>query len=194
MKRYRFPLVGLMAAVALVAINLAVIRAFSGYVGAALPLMYFACGVVPMASLLIMVAALNAPRFVRGESLRPFVVGFEALGWSAVFVFITCYSVVPSLLVTLIEVIGQYTRPFFARYLTDSPNWLGLLVEFVSADSIFSSPQLLTAVLGGWLTHKLGLTIRFERRGLAMSAARGRSLWTDTPRAHPVVLEWPQST
>jgi hypothetical protein len=91
-----------MAAVAVVAINLGVIRAFTGFVGDVFPLVFFACGVVPMASLLLTLAALRVPGLIRGATLTPFILGFEAFGWVAVFGFITCYSLVPTRLVALI--------------------------------------------------------------------------------------------
>jgi hypothetical protein len=196
MKRFRFPLAWLMAAIVLVAINLAVIRAFTGYVGDPFPIIYFACGVAPMASLLVMVALLQTPKLIRGAAVPPFVVGFEALGWTAVLLFITSYSVTPSLLQALINFIGTYTRPIFARYLSDTPNWLGLLIEFGACDIIFSSPQLLLALSGGWLTHKLGLTMRFERRKVATPApaAQRSKLWRRTLQADSRPLECQEST
>jgi hypothetical protein len=198
MKRFRFPLGGLMAAVVLVAINLAVIRAFTGYVGEPFPIIYFACGVVPMASLLVMVALLQVPKLIRGAALSPFVVGFEVLGWTAVLLFVTCYSVTPSRVEAMINFIGTYTQPIFARYLSasDVPDWLGLLIEFGACDIIFSLPQLVLAISGGWLTHVVGLSLRVERRRIATPAppAQGFIFRRQTLQADTLPLECQKSS
>jgi hypothetical protein len=130
----------------------------------------FVCGVVPMASLLLAVAVLQAPKLIRGGLLPPFVLGFEAVGWATIFGFITFYSMIPEYLSAFMELIATYITPVFGRYPVDTPDWLGLLIEFGAAAIIFSSPQLPVALLGGWLMHKLGLTLRFERRRTAMPA------------------------
>jgi hypothetical protein len=106
-----------------------------------------------------------------------------------------CYSVTPSLLQAMINLIGTYTRPIFARYLSDTPEWLGLLIEFGACDIIFSSPQLLIALSGGWLTHKHGLTVRFERRQTEMPApAAGLKLLNENLQINRAPLECQHST
>ena len=166
MKRPRFPIAGLMAAVAAVAINLAVIRSLEQNTAGGPSHVFYACGVMPMASLLILVALTAAPSLVRGGRCSPFVVGFEALGSLMVFAFITCYSVAAPMLVVCIGLIGEYTRPVFIRYFAGSPNWVGGLFELGLLTIFCSLPQLLVALGGGWLTRKLGLTVRFERQGI----------------------------
>jgi hypothetical protein len=164
MKRAHFPIALLMAAVAAVAINLAVWRSIDWTSGAeGLSHFFFACGVMPMASLLILVALKSAPSLMRTGCVSPFVVGFEALGWAAVFAFVTCYSVAPWLLLAYAELIGVYTRPIFERYLAQTPSWVGLYIELGAGVIIILPPLLLVALLGGWLTRKLGITVRFER-------------------------------
>jgi hypothetical protein len=188
MKRARFPIAGLMAAVAAVAINLAVWRSID-WTNAAGGLSHFlfACGAMPMASLLILVVVTSAPTLMRGGPVSPFVVGFEALGWAAVFAFISCYSVAPSVLLGYAGLIGAYTRPVFERYFTDSPSWVGMFFELGAGVVIFSPPQLLVALLGGWLARKLGLTVRFERQRTAAPAPESTS---DAGETTPPVLEW----
>ena len=86
-----------MAAVAAVAINLAVL-AFDRNDQLRWPAdaFFFACGVMPMASLLILVALTGHQVSCGAAGSRHFVLGFEAFGWAMVFAFITCYSIAPS--------------------------------------------------------------------------------------------------
>jgi hypothetical protein len=126
--------------------------------------LFYACGVLPMASILILVAFFSAPNRLRGGDLSPFVLGFEALGWAVVFAYVTCYSLAPSVVFASAEQIGQYTRPALAPYATDAPRWLALAFELGIGAVIFTVPELVVAVLGGWLTHWFGLTARFELR------------------------------
>ena len=46
-----------------------------------------------------------------------------------------------------------------------------MFLELGAGVVIFSLPQLLVALLGGWLTRKLGLTVRFERLRVEEPAA-----------------------
>ncbi len=159
MKRARFPIAALMAAVVAVAINLAVWRSIElTSVDGGMSHFFFACGAMPMASLLILVALPRAASVMRGDPVSPFLLGFEASGWATVFAFVTCSSIAPSVLLRFVELIGPYTRPVFERYLADTPSWAGLYIELGLGVIIFSPPQLLVALVGGWLTRKLGLT------------------------------------
>jgi hypothetical protein len=191
MKRANFSIAGVMMAVVVVAINLAVWRSIDLTSGAdGLSHFFFACGVMPMASLLILVALNSAPTLMREGRVSPFVVGFEALGWAAVFGFITCYSVVPSALLAYAELFGQYTRPVFARYTEGLPSSVGLYIELAAGLIIFAPPQLLIALFGGLLTRKLGLTARFERRRIepAVSGYRPHSLTQATMSSDAAAL------
>jgi hypothetical protein len=191
MKRASFSIAGLMTAVVAVAINLAVWRSIDLASGAdGLSHFFFACGVMPMASLLILVALISAPTLMRGGRVASFIVGFEALGWAAVFAFMTCYSVAPSVLLAYAELFGKYTRPVFERYLADTPSWVGMYIELAAGVVIFTAPQLLIALFGGWLTHKLGLTARFERRRMepAESGHHPHSVTLATASTGPATL------
>jgi hypothetical protein len=192
MKQARFPIALLMAAVAAVAINLAVWRSIDlTNANGGLSHFFFASGAMPMASLLLLVALISARNVMRGGPVAPFLVGFGALGWAVVFAFITCYSVAPSVLLGYAEIIGAYTRPVFERYLADSPNWVGLYIELGAGVIIFSLPQLLIALFGGWMTRKLGLTVRFERRRMEEAAAHALESKSDAGgTTRPAVLEW----
>jgi hypothetical protein len=191
MKRAHFPIAGLMAAVATVAINLGVWRSIelTGVDGGMSPF-FFACGVMPMASFLILVALISAPTLMRGGQVSPFVVGFEAVGWAVVFAFIACYSVAPSVLLGYAELIGRHTRPVFERYLAETPSWVGLYIELAAGVIILAPPQFLVASLGGWLTRKLGITVRFERLRMEKPAALALEPTSDAGKTDHPVLEW----
>jgi hypothetical protein len=191
MKRARFPIAGLMAAVGAVAINLAVWRSINfNNAPNGLSHFFFACGVMPMASLLILVALMSAPTLMQGGRVSPFVVGFEASGWTVVLAFVTCYSVAPLVLLGYAELIGTHTRPVFERYLADTPAWVGMYIELAAGVIIFAPPQLLVALLGGWLTRKLGLSVRFERQRTEEPAACAHESTSDAGTTDPPVLEW----
>ncbi len=164
MKRPRFSIARLMVIVVAIAINLAAVRAFNAYDANFLPYLFFVTGVMPMSTTLFVIAIVAARRTVRGDWLAPFVLGYEAFGWLAVFAFVTLYSIAPSAILKFAEEqIGTWTRPFFAPLLDGMPEWVGMLVEFGAATVIFSLPQLTIAFVGGWLFRKLGLTVRFGR-------------------------------
>ena len=69
----RFAIAGLMAAVGVVAFNLAVIRSFDENNPNALPHLFFVCGVMPMASLLAAGRFNLGTETWRRSSLSPFV-------------------------------------------------------------------------------------------------------------------------
>jgi hypothetical protein len=162
MKRFRVPLVGLMAVVAALAINLALVRAYGIY-GVEEATVCFLCGVLPMASLLILAAALEVPTLVRGGPLPPFLLGFEVLGWAMALAFITWYSLAPSLLLKLAEYLLLHAWPDFDVHVRKLPKWCESPVAYAAGGIIFLPPQLLIALLGGWLNRKLGFTIRLDR-------------------------------
>lgn len=176
MKPLRFPISGLMAAVAAVALNFAVIRWFDENSPNGLPYLFFACGVMPMASFLILAAVFSAPRLLRGDRLPSFVLGFEGVGWVMVFAFITWCSLAPTRLMGAVELIAVHIRPDFSGYLVDSPRWVAIGLELGFGIVIFSLPQLIVALIGGLLARKLGLTCRFERhRSKSVEQAEGVS-------------------
>ncbi len=143
MKRPRFAIAGLMAAVAAVAINLAVIRSRPNF--------FFACGVMPMASILVLLALVSAPKFVRGGWLSPSALGFQSFGWLAVFGFIACLCLAPSALLGYSRLFGPYLSLFFAPLMRGVSRSGANAFEFAACTVIFTLPELVIALFGGCL-------------------------------------------
>jgi hypothetical protein len=162
MKRPRVSIAALMAAVAVVAVNIAVWRAIDSSLQNELTFFY-AFGALPMAGILILVLVCAARNLLREGRLSPFVFGFEAAGTAAVFAFISAYSIAENAFATYCFVILQWIASFFNADLERSPNWAQVSVAEGTATVVLVLPQLLLALLGGWLAQKLKLTIRFER-------------------------------
>jgi cobalamin synthase len=161
-RRPRFPIAGLMAAVAAVAVNLAVMRSFDDSEADPLPHLFFACGVIPMASVLIVLALFSAPNVARGGRLSPYVFGFEGLGWVAVGAFIAFYSIARSTLLATTESTGARISALFEGL----PSWVQSSLALGIATVWCSLPQLTVAMFGGWLARRLGITVRFELGGM----------------------------
>ncbi len=164
MRQFRAPIAGLMAAVAAVAVNLSTMRSYDASSPHSLPHLLFACGVLPMASLLIFVAVTSAAGLRRGQRLAPFLVGFEAFGWAGVFAFLPFHSVATSSLLRYTGLIGAMIRPVVGPYIAAAPSCTPWLFEFGFSTVLFSLPQLLLGLVGGWLARMSGFTAREKRQ------------------------------
>lgn len=90
------------------------------------------------------------------------MIGFEALGWAAVFTFVTWYSIAEQTVIACAyNGLDVALQPVVYRVLQDAPHWAMGLVERGCVAALFSLPQLLFALLGGWLARRVGLTARF---------------------------------
>jgi hypothetical protein len=145
-----FSISTLMAVVLVLAINLAAGGGFFGMSGMEWPEL-LDLGARPMASILAigLVPLLKARSGRSGK--RPFLVGFEIFGVAALFLYIACAWL--------------FTHPIH-----DSVG--NLLERFVSSGrplfpwslmAIFLLPQLLIALLGGWLSTRYRVTVRIGR-------------------------------
>ena len=161
MKPYRFSIAVLMGSVAAVAIDFSVIRAFDANSADAIPHFMFATGVMPVASLLILVGVISTPQLLRSGELSSFFIGFESLGWTAVFAFVACYSISTKSVMSVAEAIAAICRLSTIAYLQNLPGWAGIFVELGFATILFSLPQLLIALLGAWFSRRCGLGARF---------------------------------
>jgi len=115
-----------------------------------------------MASVLFLVALFSAPNLMRGGRLNPFAFGFEASGWTAIFVFIACYSIAPSAVLAFTQWIATWMKPVLDSLLERAPIWIQLSAELGIGAILFTLPQLILALFGGWLARMVGLTARLE--------------------------------
>jgi hypothetical protein len=157
-----------MAAVAGCAVNLSVMRSFDPHSTESLPHFLFACAILPMASLLILSALVAAlALFRQRQGLLPsFLVGFQMAGWAAVFSFLTLYSVATSVVLKSTGAIGELIRPTIGPLLDAAPTWALAFIEIGFATVVFTLPQLVLALLGGWFARRSGLTACFEWGGV----------------------------
>jgi hypothetical protein len=190
MKSARFPIAGLMAVVAAIAINLTVMRSFNESKPDSLAHLFFACGVMPMASVLVLIALFSTPSLVRGDRFSPFALGFEAFGWLAVFAFVTIYSIAPSAILVFTDWTGRWTRPILVPLFQGSPGWVQMSLELGTAAVLFSLPELVIALFGGSLARKLGLTLCFERWSAEKPAAFADEMPSDSVATNPSPLKW----
>lgn len=148
--RARFSIGGLMGVVFLVALDLAIVRAFWDGDG---PAFAVTVTTLPMINLLL----LALPRLRRREA-RPYWVGFEVAGWSVVL---------------LAVFLGTFHQLLFFRPMF----WVDRLELFAAAPSfeipfivaiavvLYTTPKALAAAIGGWLVARYRVVI--ERRPAA---------------------------
>jgi hypothetical protein len=170
-KRFRVSIAGLMAVVALVAVDSAAVRTLiaADYqvpmsATSSMDLLGFALGVLPMASLLILVAMARLPRCIRRGEPATFLVGFEVFGWAVIFLFICLSALSPPAVGRLLDAAALPIGRVLLPYIAHAPEWVPMAIEVVLVVSILGLPELLVALFGGWLTRRLGLTVSIERR------------------------------
>lgn len=165
MVRPRVGMLGLMAAVALAAINLSVMRSWEPARGDGdIPHYLYATGVLPMASVLIFVAMISVRELASRGRASPFAVGFLAAGGLAIFSFVTAASLDIKGLRDVGRGVLILAAPFLLRLFERPPIQTQIVVECGLVAVVFSTPQLLFGLLGGWLARRLGLTIRLDRQ------------------------------
>jgi hypothetical protein len=180
MKRPRISLGLLMAVVVLVAVDFAAIRSLltsnvsiqiaiparspAGNVIQSVSPIVFALGVIPMATVLLLCALMGLPGLFRDGTSSSFLFGFEVFGWASVFVFIACCALATSLVDAYFRILVSKIEPAFIACLAGAPEWLVFLSALSCVAVIFSLPELLLALIGGWLTRRLGITIVRQRR------------------------------
>jgi hypothetical protein len=159
-------MLGLMAAVALAAINLSVMQSWEpGRGNGDIPHYLYATGVLPMASVLIFVAGFSIPAFARKGRMSMFTLGFLATGTLAIFAFVTAASLDMEGLRDVGHGVLILAVPFLLRLFERPPIKTQVVVECGLVAVVFSTPQILFGLLGGWLARRLGLTIRLDRPG-----------------------------
>jgi hypothetical protein len=143
--RFRCSIAGMMAAVVLVALDCMAIRTpLSGLSVTACMLLL---GGLPMANILAAgLLILLADRSGRGV-YRPWLVGFEVAGWTALFLYASC----------------AYYRPYALReyvvHALTSLRALGNSALITAVVVALSAPQLGLAILGGWVNRKYEIVV-----------------------------------
>jgi hypothetical protein len=117
-------------------------------------------GALPMAFILFHGLVVGCSDIVRRGRCRPFLLGFEFVGWAMVLAYVSFMAV---------EFQAGF-RPV-ARLAPLTEHALGLPVFYLSKPKVvafqtlvLTAPQLVVALVGGWVTHSLGITVVRERR------------------------------
>ena len=117
-------------------------------------------GALPMAFILFHGLLVGCSDIVRRGRCRPFLLGFEVIGWGMVLAYASFMAV---------EFEAGF-RPV-ARLVPLTEYALGLNTFYLSEPKVvafqtlvLTAPQLVVALVGGWVTHSLGITVVRERR------------------------------
>jgi hypothetical protein len=146
--RFRFSISGMMAVVALFALDFMAIR--TPLNGLSVTACMLLLGGLPMANLLTAGLLVMLPDRLRRRVDRPWLVGFEVVGWTALFGYASCaYYHAYALRESVVHALGLLTS-------LGNPAFLTAVV------AILSAPQLGLALVGGWLNrrYQIGSTIR----------------------------------
>jgi hypothetical protein len=139
-RRIRCPIAGMMAVVALAALDCAAVR--SPLSGRPLTETLLLLGGLPMANVLAFgLLPLLLERPGRG-ACRPCLVGFETVGWSVLLLYASCAFYHPEALR------GGVVRALASLSALGNPAFLA------AAAAALLSPQLSLALLGGWLNRR----------------------------------------
>ena len=181
MAKLRIPLVALMGAVAIIALDMAIFSSLyrsNPFLvlspGVHVQLFVFAFGVLPLASLLIFVALVRLPHIVLRRVDAPFFFGFEVFGWGTIFLFILIAALSPKSVAAYFEsmfrvadlILVPLARSFNSQ--AKRPLWLDMVLEWIFEAGpltlFFAVPEVLFALLGGWVARKIGISVRVELR------------------------------
>jgi 4-amino-4-deoxy-L-arabinose transferase-like glycosyltransferase len=145
--RFRCSVAGLMAVVGLVALDCMAIR--TPLSGRSLTAGMLLLGGLPMANILAAGLLPLLPDRSGREGCRPWLVGFQAVGWTALFLYTSCAYYDPDAL-----------RESVVRALK-SLRVLGNPTFLIAVAAALSVPQLGLALVGGWLNrrYRIGATI-----------------------------------
>ncbi len=179
MRFLRFPLVFLMAVLAFVALDIAVIRSLLREAPGSNQTLYLvpidgatwlsfaalALGVLPMASLLVLNAMFQVPKIRRSGTVSAFWLGFEIFGWFSVFLFMVVSSFSPAAIQNYLTAVGRLVGSQLLGLMGDEPaSWLINSVELAMTTLLLVLPELLLATAAGWLLGRAGartVTVRF---------------------------------
>jgi hypothetical protein len=169
--RFRIPIVGAMAIVALVASDCLVIRSFAVRGSRSILLVF---GLLPLLDLLGIGLFLGLRDLVARRRCPTFLVGFEVLGWSAAAAYaFVCVS--PLALEIATAYLGIVLGPVDTLlnrvgFVYDDSSMLCRLISDACSSAALSAPLLLCALAGGWLTRRFEIWLA---RGAWLPADQG---------------------
>jgi hypothetical protein len=162
MKLPRFSIAWIMAIIVIAAVDLAAIRALDGtntLMGGLI-----AVGLMPMAGILV----LGIPSLVRGftgrAKIRPFLAGFEGVGWTVLLVYTVCAILFPESIAGAIDLSAQFLMSLIGLDTADGPDPAWQLIGLFVVVLFLLLPQLVAALIGGWLNQRFKIKITIERR------------------------------
>ena len=159
MKGFRVSILDVMSLVVIAAIDCAIVKRLMDTSAEATG---FAFGILPLASLLIFLVFTLIPRRMRSHTPLSFLAGFECFGWIAIPVFVVLLMIYPDSIDAYLDAAESKISP--GKGMHGVPDWLRVLFVFGFCTIVFTTPELLFALFGGWLTRKLGITVLIERK------------------------------
>ncbi|MFO0906848.1 MAG: hypothetical protein U0794_00550 [Isosphaeraceae bacterium] len=171
MKLPRFSILRLSIALAILALDMAVIRsllrtapgsnslAYQVPIDAthAMSFLTFALGVLPMASLLVPALIAQAWTYRRTGAASAAWLGFTASGWVAVFLYMCLACLSPDAIHWYVGQVGAIVATPFRAVLDGSePDWIFEAIECAIVLGALGLPQLAVALAGGLLVSRPG--------------------------------------
>jgi hypothetical protein len=158
----RFSIAWIMAIIVIVAIDFAAIRALSST--GTLVGVLIAIGSIPMAGILM----LGIPSLIKGLSgrgkVRPFLNGFEGVGWTILFVYTGSAILFPESIAGQFESVLNSLMKVMGWDAADTSDASWQLFWLFVAILILLLPQSVIALIGGWLNQRFEFRITIKRR------------------------------
>jgi hypothetical protein len=181
MKLLRFSIAWIMAMIAIVAIDFAVIRCLDGT--DSLIVKVILIGSIPMASILVLGLPSLIRRITSRGKHRPFLVGFEAVGWTILLLYTGGAILFPESVATAIDSAGELLIGPTGH--EDHPAWRSTVL-FLGVMMLLL-PQLVAALIGGWLNQTSEIRITIRRRRMMRLETVGRSANPEQVSIHEAI-------
>jgi hypothetical protein len=180
MGHVRFSVGFLMVVTAVISLDVAVMRSLYGAAPGSNQTLYlvpidgttsipfgtFALGVLPMASLLLLVALFHVPTIWRKGYVSSFWLGFATSGALSVLLFMIISSLSPAATQKyLVVVSARLITPMIGMMGDEPAQWLVDGVELVMGTALMVLPEMLIAIAGGWLFARAGQRTVIGRAG-----------------------------
>jgi hypothetical protein len=187
----RLSIAWLMLAVIVLAADCALLRAALTAFGGSASIPVFLIGAVPVADALAVGLLLIGLRLRRDGRAGPFLCGFVAAGMAAALLYALAFILGPEavmaaareLLRPVFDVLSRASLPWNDRIPVGVGQVVGIAIEVGAIFLVFSTPQLLLAVLGGWAARRLGIGLvrcppgAPSRPGLEKSEREGENVY-----------------